>query len=525
MSSPDASSDGPLAPSSEVMPRASAADPAPHTSALLSPLQRRVVIAGMMGGISLAAIDQMVLSTAVPAIAGELGDIGQAPWVFSANLLTSASSMPIWGKLGDLYGRRRIFQLAIGVFITASLLASQADSMLALVACRAGQGLGGGALLTVPYAIVGDIVPPRERAAYVAFITVIWTAAGFLGPPLGGYFVDGPGWRWMFAMNVPTAIAAFAAIQWGYRIPVRRVDHRVDYLGAALLFTGVGSFILYTSWAGAAFGWTSPAALSLVGLAVVLGLAFARQERRAAEPIVELSLLRQRAVWPPLLATSLFGFANFVIALFVPLFGIVVQGRSAVQAGYGLTALTAGLLIAGIVAGRRAAASQRYRRYASIGLAIYATGLLLLSTAGPDTPWPIFLGFTLLLGLGSGSLSPVVVAAIQNAVPDRYLGVASSLPGFSRAVAQTVGTSVLGALLAGRIGHHLRIEVAPIAPPGVDVTRFIDGPDAIRALADPLRAAVVESYRAAFAETYGAMLVVIVLAFVAARCMRDPAPR
>ena len=165
----------------------------PHPSTLLTPLQRRVVLAGMMGGVSLAAIDQMLLSTAVGAIAGELGNINQAPWIFSANLLTSASGMPIWGKLGDLYGRRRVFQSAIAVFIVASLFASQVETMAQLVLCRALLGLGGGALLTIPYAILGDIVPPRDRAAYVAFITVIWTTAGFLGPPLGGYFVDGPG--------------------------------------------------------------------------------------------------------------------------------------------------------------------------------------------------------------------------------------------------------------------------------------------------------------------------------------------
>ena len=230
-----------------------------HSSAHLSPLQRRVVLAGMMGGISLAAIDQMVLFTAVSAIAGELADLRQAPWIFTANLLTSASSMPIWGKLGDLYGRRRVFQSAIVLFIAASLLAATADSMIELLICRALQGLGGGALLTMPYAIVGDIVAPRDRPAYVAFISVVWTAAGFLGPPLGGFLVDGPGWRWIFFINIPAALVSFACIQWGYRIPRQRIEHSVDFAGAGLLFTSVGSLILYTSWAGERFGWSAPA--------------------------------------------------------------------------------------------------------------------------------------------------------------------------------------------------------------------------------------------------------------------------
>ncbi len=499
-----------------------AAPAEPHTSALLTDTQRRVVIAGMMGGVSLAAIDQMVLSTAVAAIAGELGDIGQAPWIFSANLLTSASSMPIWGKLGDLYGRRRVFQLAISLFIIASLVAATADSMLQLIICRALQGLGGGALLTMPYAILGDIVPPRDRAAYVAFISVVWTAAGFVGPPLGGFFVDGPGWRWMFTMNVPAAVFALVALQTCYRIPVRRIEHRVDFAGALLLFTCVGTLILYTSWAGEALGWSSPGALAFPAASGLLGVAFVYQERRAAEPILELSLLRRRTVWPPLLATCIFGFANFAIAFFLPLFGIVVRGADTVAAGFTLAPLTLGLLLAGVVTGRLAAATQRYRRYASRGLALYMAGLAGLMTSNATTPLPLFMTWSLLLGLGSGALSPVVVASIQNAVEERFLGVASSLPGFSRAVAQTVGTSVLGSLLAIRITRHLQADVASVAPNGTDLTRFVDRPDAVRALEGPLRDAVVEAYRAGFSETFAVMLGVMALALVVSRFMRDP---
>lgn len=496
--------------------------PEPHSSTHLSAMQRRVVLAGMMAGLSLAAIDQMVLSTAVSVIAGELGDISQTPWIFTANLLTSASSMPIWGKLGDLYGRRRTFQSAIVLFVVASLFAANADSMLELLVCRAFQGLGGGALLTVPYAIVGDIVSPRDRPAYVAFISVVWTAAGFVGPPLGGFLVDGPGWRWMFYLNVPAAIFAFACLQWGYRLPRRRIEHSVDFAGALLIFSAVGSLILYTSWAGARFGWLAPQSLALLGTSVLLAIGFVRQERRAREPIVELGLLAMRPVWPPLLATLIFGFANFSIAFFIPLFGLVVRGTDAVTAGFALAPLTAGLLIAGIIVGRRAAATQRYRRYASIGIAIYIAGMALLATADRETPLSLFLFYNLLLGVGSGALSPVVVAAIQNAVEERYLGVASSLPGFARAFAQTIGTSILGSLLAHRITAHLYKEVAPIAPASVDLDLFVESPAVIRALTGPLEAAVVEAYRAAFSETFLVMAGVMFFSFVATRFMRDP---
>ncbi len=496
--------------------------PEVHSSEHLSALQRRVVLVGMMCGLSLAAIDQMVLSTAVSAVASELGDLSQAPWIFTTNLLTSASSMPIWGKLGDLYGRRRVFQSAIVLFIIGSLLAATADSMIQLLACRALQGLGGGALLTMPYAIVGDIVSPRDRPAYVAFISVVWTAAGFLGPPLGGFLVDGPGWRWMFYINVPAALLSFACLGWAYRIPRQRIEHSVDFAGAGLLLTSVGSLILYTSWAGGHFGWTSASALGFLALSVILAVAFFFQERRAAEPIVELRLLAMRPVWPPLVTTFIFGFANFAIAFFIPLFGIVVRGADAVQAGFALAPLTAGLLISGIVVGRRAAATQRFRRYATGGLVVYMIGLGLLVTADGDTPLPAFLFYNMLLGAGSGALSPVLVASLQMAVEERYLGVASSLPGFSRAVAQTIGTSILGSFLAIRIGVHLREDVAAIAPPSIDLDRFIESPAAIRALASPLEGAVVEAYRAAFSESFLLMLAIMSLSLVASRFMRDP---
>lgn len=489
----------------------------------ISPFQRRIVLVGMMCGVSLAAIDQMVLATAVGTIAGELGDMSQAPWIFTANLLASAASMPIWGKLGDLYGRRRVFLSAVGLFIIASLLAAESRSMGELLICRGLQGLGGGALLTMPYAILADVVAPRERPAYVAFVTVVWTVAGMLGPPLGGLIVDGPGWRWMFYLNVPAALAAFGLLQWGYRIPRERLEHRVDFPGAALLFCAVGTLILYTSWAGRAFGWAAPGPLGLLAASVALGAGFFSWERRAAEPIVELALLRVRAVWAPLLTTFLYGLSNFAITFLIPLFGLVVRGNGAVEAGLGLMPLTFGLLVSGIVVGRLAAATQRYRRYAMAGLAIYAAGLVLLSTASAETPRALYWTYSLILGLGSGPLNPVLIASLQNAVPPRHLGVASSLPGFARAVAQTIGSSALGALLGVRFAAHLENDVRPIVAPGTPLDGLAGSPEAIRALAEPLRTVVVEAYRSAFAETFLAMVALIACSGIAASRMLDPA--
>ena len=492
------------------------------SNAPISPTRRRVVLVGMMCGLSIAAIDQMVLATAVGSIAGELGDMTQAPWIFTANLLTAAASMPIWGKLGDLYGRRRVFQCAVLLFIATSLLAAHSESMAWLLTCRALQGLGGGALLTMPYAIVADVVPPRERPAYVAFVTVVWATASVIGPPLGGFVVDGPGWRWMFYLNVPAALASLFLLQFGYRIPRHRVEHRIDFLGAALLFLAAGSLILYTSWAGDTFGWTSLPAIALLAASLVLSTGFVFWELRAPEPIVTLDLLRMRAIWAPLLTTCLFGFGNFAVMFLIPLYGLAVRGTSAVEAGLALMPNTVGLLVGGIVVGRLASRTQRYRRYASIGLTTYIAGLALLMSAEPDTPRLAFWFYNALLGVGSGGINPVVIASLQNAVEPRYLGVASSLPGFARAVAQTIGTSALGSILAVRFAIHLRMDVAPKLPPDVPLDGLAESPEAIRALAEPVRSAVVGAYRDAFSDTFLFMIGIMIVSLCAARLMIDP---
>lgn len=494
----------------------------PDSSPSIAPSARRIVLIGMMFGASLAAIDQMVLATAVGTIAGELGDLRQAPWIFTANLLASAAGMPIWGKLGDLYGRRRVFLSAIALFVVASLLAAQSRSMTWLIVCRALQGLGGGALLTMPYGILADVVPARDRPAYVALVTAVWTVAGVVGPPLGGFIVEGPGWRWMFYLNVPGALAAFFLLRWAYRVPVERRDHEVDFAGAILLFLSVGAFILYTSWAGEAYGFGAPRALVLLGASFVLGGAFLWRERRAAEPIVPIALFRQRAVWAPLLTTFLYGLSNFALTFLIPLFGLVVRGASAVEAGLGLMPLTFGLLVSSIVMGRLAASTARFRRYAMGGLCVYGAGLVLLATAGPDASRLHLWGCTAILGLGSGPLNPVLIASLQNAVDERHLGVASSLPGFARTVAQTMGSSALGALLALRFARHLEAEVRPLVGPRTALDGLAESPEAIRALAEPVRSAVVAAYSAALSETFVAMIVLVGFALIAAGFLIDP---
>lgn len=475
-----------------------------------------------MLGLSLAALDQMILATAAASISGELGGIAQAPWLFTANLLTSSSSMPIWGKLGDLYGRRRVFQSAIAIFVVSSLFAASSETMPELVVCRLLQGLGGGGLLTLPNALIGDIAPPRQRAAYLAFNASVWACVGLAGPPLGGFLVDGPGWRWMFYLNVPLGALAAGMIQAGYRLPRERVEHSVDFTGAALLVGSVGSLILYTSWAGTTLGFASPPALALVVASALLGVAFVGQERRAREPIVDLALLALPGVRAPIVTTAIFGLANFAMAVFIPWFSIAVNGTSATEAGLALAPLPVGLFVMSVFAGRRSAITGRYRRYTAVGLALYMLGLALMMTMEAETPrWQFWL-YSFVVGLGSGSVNPMVMALLQNSASERHLGVISSLPTFARAVAQTIGMSLLGTWTTLRLGEHLARGVVEAGLSAESLAAAAESPVAIHGLAGPLRAVAVEGYRLALTDAFAVMLAIMFAAFLASGFMRDP---
>jgi len=480
-----------------------------------------VMVAALM-----AMIDITIVNVALSDIRASFGTpIDQIGWVSTGYMMANIVIIPMTGWFQRRFGFRRYFAASVLLFTTASVLCGLSWNLTSLVLFRALQGLGGGALLTMPYGILADVVPPRDRPKYAALVTVVWTVAGLLGPPLGGFIADGPGWRWMFYLNVPAAIVSFALLQWGYRIPVRRLEHRVDFAGAGLLFFAVGSLILYSSWAGKTLGWTAWPSLGLLATSGLLALAFVRWERRAPEPIVELSIFRGRAVWAPLLTTFLYGLGNFAITFMIPLFGLVVRGTSAVEAGLGLMPLTSGLLLSSIVLGRVASTTQRFRRYAMGGLCVYGAGIALLATAGPETSRLQLWSYTLLLGLGSGPLNPVLISSLQNAVDPRHLGVASSLPGFSRTVAQSIGSSAFGTLLALRFAHHLAAGAGGDASGVAALERLAGTPEAIRALEEPLRSAVVGAYASAFSESFVAMFGLVVLTLAASRFMVDPHER
>jgi EmrB/QacA subfamily drug resistance transporter len=489
--------------------------------ALVSPSRRRTVLLGALLGLSIAALDQMILSSAAPAISAELGGLARTPWLFTAYLLTTSCTMPIWGGLGDRYGRRRVFLVAVGVSLTAALLAAQSRSMGELVLARALHGLGAGGLLTLPNAIIADVVPQRMRAAYYAFGSGVWAIAGLLGPLIGGLMVDGPGWRFIFYSYVPFGLIGAALITAAYPAREARISQSIDLPGAALLVATVGALLLFCSGLGLEFELISAPAAGLAAAFAVGLAAFVWRERRAREPLLPIPLLRLRGVPPVLITSFVFGLGNFATGVFIPLFAVTVAGASATDAGMRLVPMTAGIFLASMAVGRRIAVTGRYRHFPPIGLALYSAGIWLQTTLRADTPPAVAHAFTLFAGLGAGMINPIVVYAMQHVVPREALGLATALPPFCRTIGQSVGTAVLGAVLVNRLDAHL----AALAPEsGLRAESLQASPAEIHALGGPLETAVTEAFRLALGDVFGAMAVFFAIAFLVSLRLRDPEP-
>ena len=452
-----------------------------------------VVFSGLMLGMFLAALDQTVVSTALPTIVGELGGLDHLSWVVTAYLLTSTASAPLYGKVSDLYGRKIVFQFAIVVFLIGSVLSGIAQSMEQLIVFRAIQGLGAGGLFVMALTIIGDILSPRERGRYQGYVGSVFALSSVAGPFIGGFFTDHLTWRWVFYINVPIGIAALIVTTTALNLPFVRQPHKVDYAGAGLLVAGVTALLLVTVLGGGEYPWGST---QIVGLALagasLTGL-FLFRERRAAEPILPLRLFRNRTFSLTGLAGFVLGLAMFGGIVFLPLFLQVVTGATATNSGLLILPLMVGLIGASVTSGRLITKSGRYRRYPIAGMALTTLALLLLSTMDAATVRAVSSLFMLLLGLGIGMVLPVLVIAVQNAVEHRDLGVATSSNAFFRSLGGAFGTAVFGAIFTARLGHWMP-RLLPAGSEGMDPRLLMGSPEQIRALDPAVQLAVVESF-------------------------------
>jgi EmrB/QacA subfamily drug resistance transporter len=421
----------------------------------LSPRQVHIIIGGLLLALLLAALDSTIVATALPTIVGEMGGLDHLSWVVTAYLLAQTVVTPLYGKLGDLYGRKKVVQVAIVIFLVGSALCGLAQSMTQLIVFRAIQGLGGGGLMVTTQAVVGDVVPPRDRGRYQGIFGAVFGLSSIAGPLIGGYFTTHISWRWIFYINIPLGILAILVIAATLPGVSRRVSHAIDYIGAALLATALSGIIVVTDLGGMTFPWTSPFILSLIAASVLSIAGFIWAETRAVEPVLPLRLFRNRTFVISVLVGLIVGFALFGSVTYLPLFLQVVKGDSPTASGLRMIPMMAGMLVSSIVAGQLISRRGRYKTFPILGTAVMVVGLFLLSRMTVETSIMTTSILMMILGLGMGMVMQVLVLAAQNAVDYRDLGVATSGATLFRLIGGSVGTAVLGAIFASRLHENL----------------------------------------------------------------------
>jgi EmrB/QacA subfamily drug resistance transporter len=475
--------------------------------------QIMVILSGLMTGMLLAALDQTIVSTALPTIVGDLGGLQHLSWVVTAYLLASTASTPLYGKISDLYGRKPVFRFAIVVFLIGSALAGLSTQMWELIGARAIQGLGAGGLMALAFAIIGDVIPPRERGRYQGYFGAVFAVSSVAGPLLGGFFVEHLSWHWIFFINIPLGIIALVVTDRAlHGLKHVRREHSIDYLGAVLLVTGVSTLLLGMVNGGEA-GWTSPEIIGLLASGLVLSGTFIWWESRAAEPILPLRLFRNRIFSVSSGIGFSIGFAMFGAIVFLPLYLQIVRGVSPTQSGLELLPLMAGLFTASVISGRRITTTGRYKRFPIAGTAITAIGLALLSTLGSATAYWRTALFMLTLGVGIGLVMQVIVLAMQNSVDPRDMGVATSSATFFRSLGGTFGTALFGTILANRLSSELAQRLPAAALHGVNTSQLTGSPQVIAALPSAVRGPVISSFVAALSTVFESAVPVVLIAF------------
>ena len=459
------------------------------------------IYAGLMVALFLAALDQTIVATALPRIVSDLGGLTQYSWVFTAYMLASTVTVPLYGKLGDVYGRKKLFLFAIVVFLVGSALCGMAQNMTQLVVFRAVQGIGAGGLIPLAIAVVGTIIPPRDRGRYQGLIGAVFGSASIIGPAVGGLIVDHTTWRWIFYVNLPVGALALAAIS--VTMPTRAPHHdrSIDWGGAVLLALGSTSFLLGLVWGGRQYAWTSAHVISALAAAAALLVLFLLYERRVREPILPFELLRSRVVASSIVCMALVGMAMFGTISYVPLFVQGVIGTSATSSGVVLTPLMLGAVTASFISGQWVSRSGRTRPNALVGPLVLTAGMVLMWQMGVQTTNGEAARNMVVAGVGLGLMMQVFVLAVQNAVPRQSIGSATALTQFARSIGGTLGVTLMGVI----VNQNL-----PRAAQGAVIHR----------LHGPVRAGLAHALRPAFFAAMCVSALVFPIAFAGVRDIR-----